>query len=219
VLDQLREHGRVDRGWIGVKIQEVTPEIADGLGLKAAKGALVAGVDQDGPAGKAGVKQGDVILAFNGNEIDTLHGLPRVVAAVPAGNKADVTVWRDGKEQTLSLQVGSQKEDQQASAAPGAKNDATLGMHLSSLSQTVRERLNIPRQVKGVVVTDVREDGPAADAGISTGDIISRVGATAVTSPEQVATSIRDAQKSGHKAVTLLVNRGGEERFVAVPLA
>jgi serine protease Do len=219
VIDQLREHGRVDRGWIGVKIQEVTPEIADGLGLKAVKGALVAGVEPNGPADKAGLKQGDVILAFNGNEIDTLHGLPRVVAGVPAGQQADVSVWRDGKEQKLSLQVGAQKDDQQASAAPAANNDGTLGMRLSSLNQRTREQLNIPRQVKGVVVTDVREDGPAAEAGISSGDIISRVGSNAVTSPEQVTSSIREAQKNGRKAVTLLVNRGGEERFVAIPLA
>ena len=219
ILDQLREHGRVDRGWIGVKIQEVTPEIADGLGLKSPKGALVAGVDPNGPADKAGIKQGDVILGFNGTEIDNLHGLPRVVAAAPAGEQADVSVWRDGHEQKLSLQVGRQKDEQQASAQPAANGDATLGMRLSSLNQQTRERLNIPRQVKGVVVIDVREDGPAADAGISSGDIITRVGSTAVSSPDQVASSIREAQKSGRKAVTLLVNRGGEERFVAVPIA
>ncbi|MBI1776125.1 MAG: DegQ family serine endoprotease [Proteobacteria bacterium] len=219
VLDQLREHGRVDRGWIGVKIQPVTPDMAEGLGLKAAKGALVAGVDADGPAARAGVRQGDVIVGFNGSAIDDLHGLPRTVAATPAGKSVDVVVSRDGAEQTLRLEVGGLKDDQMASAdQPSAAADNTLGMRLAPLNQQNRQRFDIAREVKGVIVADVRPDGPAAEVGINAGDIISRVGSASVNSPEQVVSTIKEAQRAGRKAVTLLVNRGGEEHYVAVPL-
>ncbi len=220
IVATLIEHGSIERGWLGVSIQPVTEDIADSLGLKDAHGALVASVQPDSPAAKAGLQAGDVILSFDGQTIDEMKTLPRVVAKIDAGTKAKLSIWRDGGEKTLRAQIGKQHDEAQvASASVDEPSDgASLGIVVAGLSDQVRSRYGIPETVKGVLVVDVKNDGPAAEKGIQAGDVIAKVGNKAVTTPDQVRAEVRGATLEGRKAVLLLVNRHGEERFVAISL-
>ncbi len=221
VIAQLREHGSVERGWLGVSIQPVTDDIADSLGLENSEGALVASVQPDSPAAKAGLRPGDVILSFAGKPVSEMRTLPRLVADTKAGEQVSMSVWRDGKQTSLKTEVAKTPAQQQVASATSQQPDASgasLGVTVASLNEDVRGRLGIPDDVKGVVVVDVQADGPAASKGIQRGDVIARIGNTPVQSPEDLRKQVREATDGGRKAVLLLVNRQGEERFVAVPV-
>jgi serine protease Do len=232
VIDQLRQYGHPRRGWIGVRIQSVSAELAEGLHLPSAKGALIASVTPAGPAEQAGIKQGDVVLKFDGKDVSEMRGLPRMVAETPVGKSVDVTVWRKGKQVDLTAKVGEYPEnDEQASAAPsstdtesdGGDNPAggkidSLGVALAALDDKARAKYNLSDDTEGVLVTDVDQAGPAAEKDLRPGDVIVEVDQKAVKSPGDVRDRVKSAQDNGYRVVTLLVNRKGDFQWVAVKI-
>ena len=226
IVDQLREFGETRRGWLGVRIQSVTDEIAESLGLKGARGALIASVTPDGPAAKAGLEAGDVVLKFDGKDVEKMRRLPRVVAETRIGAEVPLEVWRKGKIVNLRVKVGQleeAEETQTAALTPPGKNPADikvapLGLAVSSLTPDVRGKFELGEDVKGVVVTKVDQGGPAADKGIEPGDIIVEVNQDPVKAPGDIAGKIAAAADLGRKSVLLLLDRKGDLRFVAVTL-
>ncbi len=227
VIAMLREYGKARRGWLGVSIQQVTPDIAESLGLKDAGGALVGRVNEGGPADQAGIRGGDIILKFNSQDVKEMRTLPRIVAETPVGKAVPVLLWRDGKEATVQASVGELPEDvQQASAAPTAapvKPDRTaviagLGAKLSPITDELRTQFKLGPDQKGVVVTDVDSDGPAATRGLKPGDVIVEVQQQPVTTPSAVAELMTRYQKQNRKTVLMLIQSGEGLRWVPVPL-
>ncbi|HEY5701423.1 MAG TPA: DegQ family serine endoprotease [Gammaproteobacteria bacterium] len=219
IVDSLMENGRVERGWLGVHIQEVTEELAQGLEMDEARGALIAGVQPDSPAESAGFRTGDVILEFDGEKVEKVKDLPRIVAASKANTKVKVRVLRDGEEHTMNVKIGSMPDEQPlASKDKGEKapGEAKLGLALAPLTPETRQRLRLPDNAEGVVIADIERDGPAAREGLRPGDLIKRVGSRKVTSPQDVAEAVK--HYADRKAVLLLVSRQGNDRFIAVPL-
>jgi serine protease Do len=230
VIDQLRQYGETRRGWLGVRIQQVTDDIADSLNLKPARGALVAGIDDRGPAKPGGIEAGDVVVKFDGHDIKEMHDLPRIVADTPVGKEVDVVVIRKGKEETHKVKVG-RLEDSEKLAAADAKKGAvpeqksvvqrTLGLELSSLSDDLRKKFKVRDNVKGVIVTAVDPGvaSAAPDKRISSGDVIVEVQYEAVGNPADVQKRIETLKSQGKKVAVLLVsNADGETRFVALNL-
>ena len=219
VIAQLKEKGHVTRGWLGVSIQSITPAIAKSLGLNAEEpaGALVAGVTPDSPAAKAGLKQGDVILAAGGHKVKDVHDLPRLVAAAPIGKKLDLTLRRGGKEMTLAATIAEMPENPQqvASAKKGPAEDAaSLGLRLSSLTDELRSQYRIPKDVEGVLVSKVAPDSPVGAIGIEPGDVIMSVDQQPATTPAQAAGELKQAAAKG--TILLLLNRKGTTQFVGL---
>jgi serine protease Do len=227
IVDQLREFGETRRGWLGVRIRQVTDELAEGLQLEKVTGALVEDVTKDGPAAEAGVEIGDVILSFDGTEITEMRELPRAVAGTPVDETVRMVVSRKGKTQTLKVTVGRLKEagddanDKPKVAEKEEEPEAeesfvALGMKLETLDREARERLELDKDLKGALVTDVESTGPAAKKGIQPGDVIVEVAQEAVSTPAAAKEKIDAAEKDGRSSVLLLVNRAGDVRFVAV---
>ena len=227
VIRQLIKGGQVKRGWLGVHIQGVTEEIAETLGLKQTTGALIASVIKGGPAEKAKIQPGDVVLKFDGREVTEMRRLPRIVADTEVGKKVPVVVWREGKEVRLDATVGQLEEETKVAARAGAGKGGEsradnglalddIGVTLAESSPRVRERLKIEKEVKGVIVTGVIDSGSAAEKGIRPGDVIVEVSQQEVTKPAEVAAKIQEAKKAGRKSVLLLVEGQGGLRFVAV---
>ena len=226
VIEQLRQYGKAKRGWIGVHIQDVTQDIADSLGLKTAKGALVAGVEANGPAAKAGLRNGDVIQQVGGTDVDG-RSLPRVVGETPVGQSVPLGIWRDGKAQTIQVTVREFPEDQPkpAAAAPAKKPSgpapvdlAGLGMKLAPLDDGLRQKYQLGDSQKGVVVTDVTQSGAASDRGIRPGDVIIEVQQSEVTTPTDVQARIADARRQKRPSVVMLVQSGDGMRWVPLPI-
>jgi serine protease Do len=234
VIDQLRSHGKVDRGWLGVQIQQVTPEIAKSLGLPKEQGALVADVTPGGPAAKAGFQQGDVILSFNGHDINKVRDLPIVVAETPVGNDAKIHVWRKSGETDLNAKVAQMPDNPQiAQAGRGgdnsnrdngggatAQNSSTMGLRLAPLTSDMRQRLHIGKDVKGVVVTNISDTSPLADLGLQRGDVIESVNQKAVTQPGEVVSALNNAKNDkSNQNILILLNRNGVNQYVALSLS
>ena len=227
VLADLREYGAPRRGWLGVRIQSVNDEIADSLGLDQAQGALVADVDPDGPASDAGIKPGDVILSFDGKQIEEMRRLPRMVAETPIGKTVDVVVWRDGARKTLDVELGQLEEEPEEQAegpAPDQRPDegeqqvADLGLAVANLTPAVRERFDIPEDVHGVMVVQVERGSQAARKGIQPGDVIGEVNQAPVDTVKDVVAQIGKAREAGRGSVLLLVQNAQGMRFVALKL-
>ena len=226
VIDQIRAHGKVDRGWLGVQIQEVTPEIAKGLGLKGEQGALVADVTAGGPAQKSGLKQGDVITKFNGHAITKVRDLPILVAETPVGQKAQVTVWRKGGEVNIDTTLASLPDDQKVADASGsgksnrgqpeAEKSSAMGLRLGSLTDKERQQFKVQKGVQGVIVTGVSNNSPLAQVGIRQGDVIVQINQQQVKDPADAVAKLKEAQASNDKNLLLLLNRQGVNQFVAV---
>jgi serine protease Do len=220
VVVQLKEHGHVTWGWLGVAIQNVTPPIAKSLGLEPdhPTGALVASVTADSPAVRAGVKQGDVITAAGGHEIKSVHDLPRLVASTPVGTKLELTFARDGKQKTVEASIGEMPQNvasaEREAAQPGGKPANALGMELLPLDPQLRKELKVPKDLSGVVVGQVTSGSPAGDLGIQPGDVIVSVNQKPVTTPESAATQLKEAAAQGN--VLLLLNRHGMSQFVGL---
>ena len=233
VIDQLREHGKVDRGWLGVQIQQITPEIAKSLGLPKQEGALVADVTPGGPAAKAGFKQGDVILSFNGHDINKVRDLPIVVAETPVGNDAKIHVWRKSGETDLDAKIAQMPENPQVAqndrggnrgnredSGAAAQNSSAMGLRLAPLTSEWRQRLHINKEVKGVVVTSVADNSPLADLGLRRGDVIESVNQKPVSSPGEVVSALNNAKNNkGDDNVLILLNRNGVNQYVALSLS
>jgi serine protease Do len=225
VVDQLRQFGELRRGWLGVRIQQVTDEIAESLNIKPARGALIAGVDDKGPAKPAGIEPGDVIVTFDGKEIKEPKDLSRVVADTAVGKEVDVVIIRKGAEQNLKVTLGRLDDgDKAAPAAAKTQEPAekpvtqkALGLDLASLSKDLRSRYKIKDSVKGVIITSVDTASDAADKRLSAGEVIVEVAQEAVSSAADVKKRVDQLKKDGKKSILLLVsNADGELRFVAL---
>jgi serine protease Do len=221
VVAQLKERGTVTRGWIGVQIQPVTRDIADSLGLKAAEGALVAEPQADSPAAKAGIKSGDVITKVNGEAVKDARTLARRISSLQPGTSVKLTVVRDGKEDTTTLTLGELPKERQAraNANDGDQEREVPGAGLPSLGLTLAPAGKVAgASGPGVVVTDVDQNGPAAERGFKTGDVILDVGGAQVTSPADVRKALADAKSAGKRTVLMRVKSGDATRFVALPV-
>lgn len=232
VIDQLKNFGETRRGWLGVRIQTVTDEIAASLGVSANTGALVSSVDPSSPAKTGGVEPGDVIVKFDGKPVSSMRGLPRIVAQTPVGKKVDVEILRKGETQTLQVEVarldettpdaGSLVQNTGEEEDKGSKLDPTkiiTGVTLAPMDDELRRQHGFGEAAKGIVVTNLDADSPAARKGIKVGDAIVEVAQTGVSTLEDVADNIERVRKSGRRAVLLRIEDArGETRFVAVPL-
>ncbi|MEW5727652.1 MAG: DegQ family serine endoprotease [Pseudomonadota bacterium] len=226
VVADLTKFGKTRRGWLGVRIQSVDDELAESVGLKKPHGALVASVNDNGPAAKAGIRPGDVILTFDGRDIEEMRKLPRVVAETAINKKVDVEVWRDGRLQTVQVVVGEMEDEpvEQAKAPEKPKAEVTgqavagAGMTVAQLTPQLRERFGIDEATKGVVVTDVANDGPAAEKGMRPGDVIIEAGNKPVRTPAELAKVLDAARSAGQKYLLLRVENPQSLRYVALPL-
>jgi serine protease Do len=223
VVEQLREFKEVRRGWLGVKIQTVTGEIAGALGVPENTGALVAAVTPEGPAAKGGLVAGDVIVKFDKRDVDTMRSLPRLVARAPIDQQVDVEVVRKGERKTLQVKVGRLSEEDEARTAlagegqPGPET-VVLGLTLQPLTDELRAKHGIGAQVKGAIVSDVDPTSPAA-ANIKPGDVIVQAANEPVSSPQDIANSVASVKKGNRKTVMLEVEDAkGSHRFVSVPV-
>ena len=228
VIEQLRQFGETRRGWLGVKIQQVTDEIADSLNIKPARGALVAGVDERGPAKPAGIEAGDVIIKFDGKDIHEMRDLPRVVADTPVGKDVEVIIVRKGQEQKKTVKLGRLEDNDKLAAATPNKDAApeektviqkTLGLNLANMSDDLRKKYKIKDAVKGVVITGIDSGSVAADKRLSAGSVIVQIEQEQVSNPADVQTRVEQLKKSGKKTALLLVATAeGDMLFVALPI-
>jgi len=229
VIAQLREFGETRRGWLGVRIQPVTDEIAESLGMPNSKGALVAGIIDGGPVADGSILAGDVITRFDGKDVNNVKDLPRVVAESPVGKEVDVVVIRKGKEQTVKVKLGRLEDSDQ----PAKKNDQTgqgedngalrgvdvLGMTLGTLDDETRKSFGIAKEVQGVLITEVQKDSIAANKRIEAGDVIVDIAQETVSTPDDVAARIEKLRDEGRKnALLMLASKTGELRFVTLQM-
>ena len=212
VLGQLKDKGKVTRGWLGVYIQPLSPDVAEKLGIKDRRGALVSDVTQNGPAEKAGIKSGDVIVAFNGKEIRDEHELPAAVAATAPGRKVDVRVVRDGKELVLPVTI-AEMEAEPGKRAGGPDLSKGLGLTVQDITPELAQRFEI-ENTKGVLVTNVEGGSPAEEAGFQEGDIVRQINRQPVSSGADFGKLLK--KHKGDKTVLFLVERGGARMFIAV---
>jgi len=226
VIDQLREFKEVRRGWLGVRIQQVTDDIAESLNIKPVRGALVAGVDDKGPAKPAGIEAGDVIVKFDGKDIKEMRDLPKIVGDTPVGKDVPVVIVRKGKEETKTVRLGRLEDTpQQASvkrdAVPDDKSvvQKALGLNLASMNDELRKKYKIKDGVKGVVIVGVDANSAAAEKRLNAGDVIVKVTDEEVNEAADVQKRIDQLKKDGKKTALLLVaNAEGDVRFVALTL-
>ena len=225
VIDQIITYGRTRRGWLGVRIQQVTDEIAESLGLAKATGALVATVTPDGPAEAAGLEAGDIIIEFNGQKVSEMRELPRLVAEAKIDAPAKVTYWRDNKKGTAEVKVGELEKAEEEGLIKSGSEKPTEGLHIDSvglsvkkITDTMRRDYAIPPSVDGVAITAVEPRSEAAQKGLFEGDVIVEINQTPVTTPEKAKEIIEKAGENGRPSVLLLINREGEVRFLALKL-
>ena len=229
VIDQLTKFGETRRGWLGVRIQEVTDEIAESLAMAEARGALVAGLTPGGPAEAAGIEAGDVIIRFDGRDVPEMRDLPRMVAETPIGKEVDVVVLRRGKETALKVALGRLEEGEKQDATssgkkppkekPAPATTEVLGMTVSQLTDELRKQHNVGDAIKGVVITKVDPQSNAAEKRLQAGNVIVEVAQESVTTPAEVAAKVKALKDQGRRSALLLVSTGaGELRFVAVQI-
>ncbi|MEM9580226.1 MAG: Do family serine endopeptidase [Pseudomonadota bacterium] len=223
VVDQLQEFGETRRGWLGVRIQNVTDDVAEAIGLEKVAGALVTDVPE-GPSAEAGVEAGDVILSFDGVDVDDTRSLVRTVGNTAVGKAVRVVIFRDGKTQTLKITLGRREEAEGAvpaaqPATPKApENVEMLGLTLSEIDDELRSQLDLADSATGLVVRDVEEDSGAYEKGLRAGDVITEAGQQKLSSLSDFEDRVEAAKEAGRKSLLLLVRRSGEPRFVALSL-
>ena len=213
VVDQLKAHGRVVRGMIGVEIQEVTADLAQSFGLDKPEGALVAAVEKSGPAGKAGIERGDIIVKFNGRDVHDQHELPTYVAQTPINKTVDVVVLRNGKPKTLQVTIGELKE-QEVASAKGQEPGAGWGMKFGDITPDLEQQFHLTG-TKGVVVRGVQPDSPASEAGVQPGDVILEVGSDKINDSKDFLARAKQAQAT-KKPTRRLLQRGSATIYVVV---
>lgn len=215
IVQQIIDHGSVQRGWLGVSIGPVTPEIASSLKLAAAKGALVNLVNEGSPAAKAGLKEGDIILSYGDRQIDQVHDLTRAVADTKAGTTRDLKIIRDGRQQTVKVNIAALKDDAAEPVLASASGDASKAGSLALANLGI----TLSASNGDTVVSAVKVNSPAADAGIRVGDRLLKVNQAPAGSPEAAKKAIDEARKSNGAAVLLQLDRNGQKYFVGVPFA
>ena len=218
IVAQLREHGKVTRGWLGVAMQPLTPSLAKAVGLANDHGVLIDSVTAGSPAAKADLRQGDVIRSYDGKDIQNARDLAMAVADTPAGKTVRIGLWRENHALTAEVTIRTQDQTQVASA-DGDAGSARVGMTLQPLTSDLRSQLDVPANANGVLVGDVAQGSKADDSGIQAGDVIERVGGTPVSTPAQVANAIHAAEQQKKQAVTLLVRRNGVSSYLGLQLA
>ena len=225
VAEQLVEFGQTRRGWLGVYIQEVTPDIAESLGLNDDIGALMSSVSEDGPAAKGGIQPGDVIVEFDGKPIEKMRDLPRIVAETDIGAKVNVELFRQGDRKTVTVMLGELEKAELAGVTGGGRNQSdefsfgSLGFTVATLNAALAEELGLNSDTTGVVVREVVPGSPAADKGLTVGDILRRYGQRPIDDVESLAKDIEQAEEAGRSGVLLLIEREGRERFIQISFA
>lgn len=224
VVDQLKKYGETRRGWLGVRIQDVSNDVAEAMGLERAAGALVTDVPE-GPAKEAGMQAGDVIISFAGNDVDDTRGLVRQVGNSPVGETVRVVVMRDGKTRTLKVTLGRREEAEgavPAVAVPPEEEPETkeyFGLTLAPLSDELRGELGLADDLEGLAILEVAEGTEAFEKGLRAGDVITEAGQEPVQSLQDFDSRVTNAQDGGRKSLLLLVRRGDDPRFVALPIS
>ncbi len=223
IIDQLRATGKVERGWIGARIQPVTEEIAEAVGLDRSRGAMIATVDPASPAAQAKLQPGDVILAYDSKPIDRSRQLPRLVADTAPDTLVKLSMWRDGKDQEVEIKVAALNSNRPASPPPEPEKPKpppsidALGLKLAKPTAELRKQFSLPDTTKGAVITEVPQNSSGAVQGLRPGDLVVAVGHEAVGSLEELQQKVAAARKNGHKNIILRVEREGNARFVALP--
>ena len=224
ITEQLKTTGKVERGWIGARIQPVTDEIAESIGLDKARGSMVASVDPGSPAAAAKIAPGDVILSYDGKPIERSRQLPRLVADTPPEKPVRLTVWRDGKEYDIEMKVVALDPNRPAPPPPEPvkpKAPPTVdlaGLKLAQLSPDLRKQFSLPESARGVVILDVPQNSAAAAQGLRAGDLVVAVGETPLTAPAEATQLAAAARKAGRKNLLLRIEREGNTRFIALPI-
>lgn len=225
ITNKLRDGKTIERGWLGVKIQMVTPEIAESIGLKEPKGALVVGVTPKSPAEKAKIQSGDVVVRFAGKEIDTMRKLPRVVADTPIGKEADIEVFRSGSIKKMRVTVGKMDESEEKKVMeektpemPARVGEKLMGMQLAALNDDLRTEFGIEANVQGILVIEVSQNSTAQKKGIEVGDVIVEAGQKPVKTIRDLKTAIKYVKDMKRKSVLLYLMRDGETLFMALPI-
>ena len=223
VVDQLKQFGETRRGWLGVRIQDVTPDVAEAMGLADAKGALVTDVP-DGPAKDAGIQSGDVITRFGTNDVSSAGDLTRRVADAPIGEAVPVIVLREGRTETLAVTLG-RREDAEAKTMPASspapeapKEMETLGLTLAPLDDEMRSQLGLDPSSAGLMIMKVDQASEAYTKGLVEGDLITEAGQQKIVRLQDLEDRIKEAKDAGRKSILLLVRRGGDPRFVALSI-
>jgi serine protease Do len=223
VIDQIRQFGHTRRGWLGVNIQTVTEELAEGLKLSQASGALVSNVLQGSPAAVAGIEKGDVILKFDSHPIGEMRRLPRIVADTPIDKTVDVSLWRNGKEQQVKVKIGELDETAVAAVAEQPEKETpepakveALGMSLAEVTPDLREKFQLDQEASGVLITGVAEGSAAAEKGLRAGDVVVEVDQKEVGTPKEVEAQITAARNGNQRVVTFLIYRQGDFQWVAL---
>ncbi len=229
VISQLKEHGEVKRGWIGIKIQPNTPEIADSLGISANQGVVVSGVTEQGPAQKAGLQAGDIVLSFNRQPIDNTKNLSRLIAETKIGTPAPIEIWRSGQKQTLTIPIELMPEETPLSAAKETASDAAetpdngeslniIGFTVKEISPELAERYKLAPSTSGVVVTDILPNSDASRKGIKIGDIIVKIDKRNIIGESAFHEYVNDARRENNRPVLLAIQGQEALHFVAVKL-
>lgn len=225
VVTQIRQYGRTKRGWLGVHIQPITEDIAEGLGLKSLNGALIGNVVKNGPAEKGKLQAGDVILKVGDVEVKDQRSVPRIVGDIAVGTEVPITIWRRGKVTSIPVLIGEYEEAEQAGVISSIETGKELikgvevhGMTLQPLNEEARTRFDIPRDAQGVLIVDVSPRTPAAEKGLRAGDIILEISQEEVKSPQHVVELLKKAEKESRKSALLLFNRDGESRYISLKI-
>jgi serine protease Do len=225
IIEQLKSTGKVERGWIGARIQPVTDDIAESLGLDKTRGALIAAIDPASPATQSGLRPGDVILSYDGKPVDRSRQLPRFVADSVPDKPVKVTIWRDGKEIEATLTVIAYDPNRPQPQPPAPEQPKppptadVLGLKLAKLTPDLRKQFSLPEAARGIVIVDVPQNSAGAAQGLRAGDLVVSAGAASVVSPDDVLQHIAAAKHAGHKNILIRVEREGSFRFISMPIA
>ncbi|HKP26674.1 MAG TPA: Do family serine endopeptidase [Dongiaceae bacterium] len=225
IIAELKDQGHIDRGWLGVSIQPLTPELTQGMNLGSDKGALISSIQDNSPAAAAGLKSGDVVTRFGDHEIESPKDLSRAVAETASGASVPVKVWRDGSEKTISVKIAEMKEEV-ASADPseqGGEPSASdtvdqLGATLAPVNDMTRQQFGLSEDAKGVVIADLEQDSALAEQGVRPGDVIERVNDRKIANPADVAKALQETQADKRSVAVMLIESDGNDRFVAVQI-
>jgi serine protease Do len=217
IVDELRDNGSIDRGWLGVQLQNVDEDLAEGLGLESSRGALVSDVVEGSPAEKAGIEVGDVIVEYDGKDVEDARALSRLVGASDSGDRARISIWRNSKQIDLKVRLGD--AETATMMADNEKQFRDLGLTLAPLTDELRDRLGVGEETQGAVVLGVDPNGKAADHGLRRGDVLVQADRQSIESPQDLAKTMARAQKDGRSSVPVLVRRGDQQRFTTLPVA